>query len=128
MRADRMFPQPVMILRRGVPVQDPQTGLMSATPAEIATTAQVEPWRPDGTVPRPEPLTSETSRVFVAREMVRGAGVDGEPPDEIAWGGNTWRVIEVIAAPPVGRILAAWHAHAALIQPLDVVTPPEPEP
>jgi hypothetical protein len=124
MLPDRLHAVTVTLERATAQTRDATTGLPTAATSTSTLTVQEEPWRPDATPPRPDGLTAEQTRLYVARVEVRGADESGTasglPPDVIERAdGSRWRVREVIAAPGLGPIPAAWHAYCIRIEPGD---------
>jgi hypothetical protein len=119
----------VTLIRFGAQALLPSGRPNPVQPAPTTTTLAVivEPWRADRSPPRPEGQTTETTRLFVMPVEVRGAvqGVSGPTiPDRIAWDGATWVVAEVVRAPAMPGIPAAWHAYCVRRQAGD--TPYDP--
>jgi len=124
MLPDRLHPVTVTLYRYGAQTQDATTGLPSSSATTSSLTMQEEPWRPDASPPRPDGETAQTSRLFVSRSQVRGVGSEGTATgaraDRIGTtDGSVWRVVEVVAAPALGPIPAAWHAYCVRVEPED---------
>lgn len=82
-----------------------------------------EPWKANGQPPRPDGLTSDDTRLFVCPFEVLGVEgqgtVNARRPDRIVSGSVTWQVAEVVIAPAMPGIPAAWHAYCTRVRPGD---------
>jgi len=124
MLPDRLHPVTVTLYRYGAQGRDATTYLPTSTATASAITVQEEPWRPDASPPRPDGVTAQTSRLFVSRSEVRGVGDEAtataSQADRIETAdGSVWRVVEVVRAPALGPIPAAWHAYCIRVEPED---------
>lgn len=97
---------------------------LPASPARPTSIEAIEePWRPNASVPRPDGETASTTRLFVCTVEVRGVSAEGTTsaarPDRIVSASGTWEVREVIVAPAMPMIPAAWHAYCVAVVPED---------
>lgn len=106
----------------------PQTIGADRLPVSTSTTTSIsgviqEPWRANGQPPRPDGLTSDDTRLFVSPTEILGVEGQGTAsarrPDRIVYSGVTWQVAEVVIAPAMPGIPAAWHAYCTRVRPGD---------
>ena len=113
----------VTLTRYGAVSVNQTTGLPSATPTTSLLTVIEEPWKPNAQPQRPEGVTSDDSRLFVCFSEVLGVQNQGTSTarwaDRITATSGTWQVAEVVIAPAMPGIAAAWHAYCLRVRPGD---------
>lgn len=111
-------------LRYGAQVIDPATYLPESTVTTTTIPGVIEePWRANASPPRPDGLTADDTRLFACPVEVLGVAGEGTSsarrPDRLVSPSGTWQVREVVIAPAMPGIPAAWHAYCVRPDPGD---------